>query len=114
MGEGGEIDTTGRRPTEVDDDGDAQRGPAETEPVADEPASAEGFVRFCHERSGAEWPRLYDVMCAVAARAAFRGMAYEELSELGISFALTELPRLAALTERVVRQPPAIGPGRTL
>lgn len=74
------------------------------EAVADEPPSVEGFVRFCHERSGEDWPRLYDVMCVAAARGAFRGMAYEQLSEIGISFALTDLAGLAALSRRIVSE----------
>lgn len=60
------------------------------------------FVRFCYERSGVAWPALYDEMCAVASRGAFRGLEYEELSAFGISFALPELPRLAAIAHRIV------------
>lgn len=74
------------------------------EALADEPPSVEGFIRFCHERSGEDWPRLYDVMCVAAARGAFRGMAYEQLSEMGISFALTDLGGLAALSRRIVQE----------
>lgn len=62
------------------------------------------FVRFCYRRRRVGWPALYDEMTAVAARAAFRGLGYGELAERGISFCLGDLPRLVALTERVVRE----------
>jgi hypothetical protein len=62
------------------------------------------FVRFCYRRRRVGWPALYDEMSAVAARGAFRGMGYGELAERGISFCLGDLPRLVALTERVVRE----------
>ena len=52
----------------------------------------------------AQWPELYDEMCAVAARGAYRGMEYEELQRLGIGFALSSLPRLAELAARVIAQ----------
>jgi hypothetical protein len=66
------------------------------------PDDAREFVRFCYRRRRVAWPALYDEMCAVAARGAFRGMGYAELAELGISFCLPDLPRLAALTEQVM------------
>ncbi len=62
------------------------------------------FVRFCYRRRRVCWPSLYDEMSAVAARGAFHGMGYAELAEHGISFCLGDLPRMAALTERVVRE----------
>jgi hypothetical protein len=70
--------------------------PAETAPEAVE------FVRFCYRRCGVAWPDLYDEMCAVASRGAFKGLGYDELSDFGISFALPELPRMAAIAQRVV------------
>jgi len=85
--------------------------PATTEdderPGLDEPRGhdeAEEFVRFCYRRRQVEWPQLYDEMCAVAARGSFRGLCYEDLSSHGISFALNELPRLAALAHRVAAE----------
>lgn len=65
-------------------------------------AEAIEFVRFCHRRSGATWPDIYDEMCAVAARGSFRGMGYDELGELGVSFGLTHLAPLARATAEVV------------
>ena len=61
-------------------------------------------MRFCYRRRRVAWPALYDEMSAVASRGAFRGLGYCELAELGISFCLSDLPRLAALTERVERE----------
>ena len=66
------------------------------------------FVRFCYRRRRVGWPALYDEMSAVAARNAFRGMGYAELAERGISFCLSDLGRLVALTERVVREEQAV------
>ena len=80
----------------------------ETHPVASgapiAPDDALEFVRFCYRRRHVGWPALYDEMTAVAARGAFRGMGYGELAERGISFCLGDLPRLVAITERVVRE----------
>ena len=67
-------------------------------------AEAEAFIRFCYRRRAVKWPELYDEMCAVAARRAYRGMDYEELQGLGIGFALSSLPRLAELAGRVIAQ----------
>ena len=62
------------------------------------------FVRFCYRRRRVGWPALYDEMSAVASRGTFRGMGYGDLAERGISFCLNDLPRLVALTERVVAE----------
>jgi hypothetical protein len=70
----------------------------------DPDAEAEAFIRFCYRRRAVKWPELYDEMCAVAARNAYRGMDYEELQGLGIGFALASLPRLAELAARVIAQ----------
>lgn len=81
--------------------------------VPNEPSSAQvasttddalEFVRFCYRRRKVGWPALYDEMSIVASRGLFRGMGYSELAENGISFCLGDLPRLAALTERVMRE----------
>ncbi len=70
----------------------------------DPDAEAAEFVRFCYRRRAVAWPELYDEMCAVAARAEYRGMDYEQLQRLGIGFALSALPRLAELAARVIAQ----------
>ena len=70
----------------------------------DPDAEAEAFIRFCYRRRAVKWPELYDEMCAVAARGAYRGLEYEELQRLGIGFTLSSLPRLAELAARVIAQ----------
>lgn len=62
------------------------------------------FVRFCYRRRSVGWPELYDEMCAVSNRGAFRGWGPEELAANGIGFGLFELPALAALARRVVEE----------
>jgi hypothetical protein len=66
------------------------------------------FVRFCYRRRRVAWPELYDEMCAVAARGAFRGLGYAELAERGISFSLFDLPRLADVTRHVLFEEQAV------
>jgi hypothetical protein len=85
---------------------DAQPLPAPGSTTSEPRAGSEplDFVRFCYRRRHVSWPALYDEMCAVAARGAYRGLGYAELSECGISFCLTELPLLASLTELVVAE----------
>ncbi len=76
-------------------------------PVVDGPPPTQealDFVRFCYRRSGVIWPELYDEMCATAARGAYRGLDYEALATFGISFALTEMPRLAAMAHKIVAE----------
>jgi len=78
--------------------------PAQGLPVAVGSDQCLDFVRFCYRRRRVGWPELYDEMCAVAARGAFRGLGYAELADLGITFCLNDLPALAALTERVLAE----------
>lgn len=67
-------------------------------------SDAEDFVRFCYRRRRVGWPELYDEMCHVATRGAFRGMGHAELAEVGIGFSLFDTSRLADLVTRVVRE----------
>jgi hypothetical protein len=60
------------------------------------------FIRHCYRRRQVSWPEIYDDMCAVAGRGEFRGWRLADLAERGIGFTIPELPRLAALVERVV------------
>jgi hypothetical protein len=71
------------------------------------------FVRFCYRRRHVGWPELYDEMCLVAARGAFRGLGYADLADHGISFCLGELSRLATLTDRVVHEEQALMDARS-
>ena len=79
-------------------------GPEAPRDEADPQAEAADFVRFCYRRRAVAWPELYDEMCAVAARGDYRGMGYEQLSRAGIGLALTALPRLAEMSERVIAE----------
>lgn len=100
-------DVTGRRSaTSRTAQGSTERaiGPGVTSPCVDAPAEVLEFIRYCYRRRGIGWPELYDEMCGVAARGSYRGMDYDALSALGIGFSLQELPRLAALSGRVVAE----------
>jgi hypothetical protein len=96
----------------------AQRPYSHAQPPAGGPEAAGpdeclDFVRFCYRRRRVAWPELYDEMCLVAARGAYRGLGYTELAERGITFCLSELPRMAALAQRVLLEERASAePGR--
>jgi hypothetical protein len=60
------------------------------------------FIRHCHRRRGANWPELYDEMCAVAARREFKGWDHDELAARGLTFSLFEMPRLAGWCRAVL------------
>ena len=74
------------------------------EPAAPPDPCAVEFVRFCYLRRRVSWPDLYDEMCLVAARGVFRGMTYEDLAEVGVSFTLYGLPPLVQLAHKVVAE----------
>ena len=60
------------------------------------------FVRFCYRRRRVGWPELYDEMCQVASRGAFRGWGTAELADHGIGFSLFQTPLLAQLVRLVL------------
>ena len=60
------------------------------------------FIRYCHRKRHVGWPELYDEMCLVAARHEFNGWGHDELAERGVTFALTEMPRLAGWVRLVL------------
>jgi hypothetical protein len=66
------------------------------------PADVVEFIRFCHHRRHVGWPELYDEMCAVAARREFNGWDHDQLAEHGLTFSLTEMPRLAGWVRTVL------------
>ena len=74
---------------------------ASATPVADE---ALDFVRFCYRRRRVGWPSLYDEMCAVASRGAYRGLGFAELAERGVTFCLSDMPRLIGLLDQVIAE----------
>lgn len=67
------------------------------------------FVRHAYRRRPVRWPMLYDELCHLASRGLFRGLGYAELAELGLSFSLCELPKLARLATRVASEERAAG-----
>ncbi len=71
------------------------------------PPDVVAFIRYCHRRRGANWPELYDEMCAVAARREFNGWDHEELAARGLAFSLFEMPRLAGWCRTVLARIPA-------
>ncbi len=62
------------------------------------------FILFCQQRCSQGWPALYDEMCWVAGHRLFRGMGYLELSQLGLSFGLTDIEATISLVEAVTCQ----------
>jgi hypothetical protein len=66
------------------------------------PPDVIAFIRHCHRRRGANWPELYDEMCAVAARREFNGWDHDELAARGLTFSLFEMPRLAGWCRAVL------------
>ena len=80
--------------------------PPPTSPRRELPsADVADFIRFCHLRRTAAWPEIYDDMCLVAARREFNGWGYEQLAAHGVTFALGEMPRLAAWVRTIVPPP---------
>ena len=85
------------------DPGTAQDRAPSGEPVTGEPDALD-FVRFCYRRRHVGWPELYDEMCAVAGRGLYHGFCADDLSRIGIGFALFEMPALATIVQRVVAE----------
>jgi hypothetical protein len=82
----------------------AMRVAVPVQPASPPSPEALDFVRFCYHRRRVSWPDLYDEMCAVAARATYRGWGYDELAQLGISFSLAAMPGLATLAQQVATE----------
>jgi hypothetical protein len=85
------------------DPGTAQERASSSDPPPGE-SEAIDFVRFCYRRRHVGWPELYDEMCAVAGRGLYHGYCAEDLSRIGIGFALFEMPALAAIVQQVVAE----------
>jgi hypothetical protein len=73
-------------------------------------SDAAEFVRFCYHRRRVGWPELYDEMCHVASRKAFRGWGPAELEQHGVGFSLFQTPTLAHLVLRVLEAEGDRGP----
>lgn len=67
----------------------------------DVPPKLRDFVLFCAQRRSAEWPAIYDEMTRVAGRKLFQGLGYEELRQLGLSFALSSADRTMQMVREV-------------
>jgi hypothetical protein len=85
------------------DPGTAQERASSPDPAPGEPEAID-FVRFCYRRRHVGWPELYDEMCAVAGRGLYHGYCAEDLSRIGIGFALFEMPALAMIVHQVVAE----------
>lgn len=85
------------------DPGTAQERASSSDPAQGEPEAID-FVRFCYRRRHVGWPELYDEMCAVAGRGLYHGYCAEDLSRIGIGFALFEMPALATIVQQVVAE----------
>jgi hypothetical protein len=105
-GEGGEVSTDrlGHALPETAADDRGSGGPDAPRVLAESHVEAFEFVRFCYRRRAVAWPALYDEMCAVAASGDYRGMGYEQLEQAGIGLALTALPLMAEMSERVIAE----------
>ncbi len=67
----------------------------------DVPPKLRDFVLFCAQRRSPEWPAIYDEMTRVAGRKLFQGLGYEELRQLGLSFALSSADRTMQMVRKV-------------
>jgi hypothetical protein len=65
-------------------------------------SDAAEFVRFCYRQRRVGWPELYDEMCQVASRGAFRGWGPAELADHGVGFSLFQTPALVRLVIQVL------------
>ena len=76
-------------------------------------SDAAEFVRFCYRRRHARWPELYDEMCLVASRGAFRGWGPADLADHGVVLSLYGCSALAALVYRVL-EAEGVAPARVV
>ena len=61
-----------------------------------------GFILFCVNRRGEEWPALYDEMCWVAGRHMYQGLGYMELKEKGLSLSLGDIDRTISMVDSTI------------
>ena len=60
-----------------------------------------GFILFCAQRRGKEWPALYDEMCRVAGRGLYQDLHHKDLQNLGLSFSLNHIEETIRIVEAV-------------
>ena len=85
---------------------DPRNAGGHAQPTGSEPGDGEAidFVRFCYRRRRVGWPELYDEMCAVAGRGLYHGFVADDLGQIGIGFALDQMPALATIVQQVVAE----------
>ena len=66
------------------------------------PPEVAEFIRYSHRRRRSLWPEIYDDMCAIAGRREFKGWDHARLAEVGVSFSLSDTPRLAAWVRALI------------
>jgi hypothetical protein len=65
-------------------------------------STLKGFILFCIERRGRQWPALYDEMAKVASSRLFHGMGYADLRSLGLSLSLDSIETTRLLVSEVL------------
>lgn len=60
-----------------------------------------GFILFCAQRRGREWPTLYDEMCRVAGRGLYQNLRHKDLRKMGLSFSLNHIEETLRMVEAV-------------
>ena len=61
----------------------------------------QGFILYCIQHRGKEWPGLYDEMCRVAGRGLYQQLGYTELGKLGLSFGLNRMDETFRMVQAV-------------
>ena len=63
-----------------------------------------GFILFCAQRRGKEWPALYDEMSRVAGRGLYQNLHHSDLQKLGLSFSLNHIDETLKMVEAVIQK----------
>lgn len=69
-----------------------------------------GFILFCANRRGNEWPALYDEMCRVAGRGLYQNLRHRDLKKLGLSFSLNHIEETLKMVEEATETSLTIQP----
>jgi len=69
-----------------------------------------GFILFCANRRGKEWPALYDEMCRVAGRGLYQNLHQRDLNNLGLSFSMNHIEETLRIVEAVTESRLTIQP----
>ena len=60
-----------------------------------------GFILFCAQRRGKQWPALYDEMCRVAGMGLYQNLHHRDLKKLGLSFSVNHIEETLKIVEEV-------------